>query len=262
MYANDILTEDFFQKLYVDEQKSFAEMSSHLQKKGISVSRTTLWRKAKKFITSRSLSEAKRAKMGSPDYRPLITETTNEHIDGFLLGDGHIQANVNKIKTGRASCGVLHKEFCEYLMSGFATYKPTIRPAMQSSSFYEGKRQYWRGRTRLHPDLWSQKNRWYKKLSGKWIKTVPEDVRITPLSVMVWYLGDGSISERRQIELSTYAFTQRDTDILLHLLEGCGVSAVKNSRNCLKINPKNIDGFFDFIGECPVECYRYKFPRI
>jgi len=132
------------------------------------------------------------------EYTPLMTEEVLEYLDGFLLGDG----SISNFKYGNQMLRmtVEYKEFAEYGISFFEHYGGKAVQYASATSGYETEKfkNYWTGITATHPDISEQRNRWYaknhdKKSYFKFIKKVPDDVRITPKSVMLWYLGDGSL---------------------------------------------------------------------
>jgi hypothetical protein len=185
---------------------------------------------------------------------------TIEAVDGFLLGDGNISTNeTDLIKSGRFQCGVQYREFCEYLMHPFGAYQSVVKEYPDKNMASGIK---FCGRSKFHPDLYLQYQRWYK--DGK--KQPPSDVRITPTSVMMWYLGDGSAvvdNEKHtvSVRLSTDGFEPDGVEFLAQRLKDvAGISCHRNSDNRIQVEARGISKFFDFIGRnSPVDCYAYKF---
>jgi len=246
----DILTKDFFEKHYVSQKMSYSKIRDMLFSLGYNIHISTLRKYANKFDIGRSVSEASR----SLDYdQSYLTEEIIEMVDGFLLGDGHISKN-NTV--ARLSCGLQYEEFAKYLMKGFQSYSTSVdryKDAGMSSGFQ------WQGRTRFHPDLFLQYQRWYHDSK----KQPPNDVRITAKSVMMWYLGDGSIVHGKNtvtLRLATDGFLPEKVEFLAEQLNSAGITCYRNNDNRVQINAIGVPAFFDFIGkESPVECYRYKF---
>lgn len=106
--------------------------------------------------------------------------------------------------------------------------------------------------------LYKEFNRWYPK--GK--KVVPKDLRLTPVSALHWYVGDGS-SGKHELIFSTQSFNAEDNKLLAQLLwKAMGVKAkiqaIKSLKNPQKTlyklciySQKNIDGFFDYLEGAP-----------
>lgn len=191
--------------------------------------------------------------------KSYMTEDLMEAIDGWTIGDGYISSS-NQV--ARISCGVQHKEFCDYVRTFFTPYFPTeSKLSAPSINSKPGSTGTWGFRTLSHPDLLIQHKRWYP--NGK--KIIPKDVRITPTSVLLWYLGDGTLvvdneSNTAVVRLSTDCFTIDDVNFLVSRLEEIGISCTRTSENRIRIIAEGIKPFFDFIGrKSPIECYSYKF---
>jgi hypothetical protein len=183
-----------------------------------------------------------------------------EYVDGHLLGDGGINIDKRmKSKKARATCGLEHKEFCEYLIKPFeGTVKKYKHKKMKQGFF-------WWGYSKYSAELYEQYLRWYPEQDGKRLKQVPEDVVISPTSVMMWYLGDGSVVHPKDdssimLRLSTDGFNPSGVDLLVKKLNDIGIVCHRNNDNRIQIKAKGIPAFFNFIGrKSPVKCYDYKF---
>ena len=254
----DILTTDFFTKHYVSERMSYPKLRELPLQDGYNISIGTIHKYANKLGFGRNASEAKR----NIDPNPLdwsvsyLDERTIEAIDGFQLGDGHIDGKSGieaRIKwTGE------HKEFGEYLLMPFNRYMVKL---VETNSPKSPSGKIWDGHTKSHPDLTNQHQRWYNSRK----KQPPDDVRITPLSVMLWYLGDGSVvinDEKNTImlRLSTDGFAPERVEFLSEKLREKGIDCHRNNDNRIQVEAKGIAKFFEFIGKkSPVKCYDYKF---
>lgn len=260
-----LLTREFFQKNYVEQRLSYPKIKSMLHSQGTDVSLGTLLKYARLYGLSRSRSEAKRNRVDEPvDYNvSLMTESILESVDGFLLGDGHINPNPHpQIKSARLTCGLEYEEFCRYLMGHFSDWHPTI------AGYAHGRMSkgiVWQGRTLNHPDFHQQLLRWYANEHEKWVKRVPGDVRLTPKSVLLWYLGDGSVvcdgsANTIILRLSTDGFEPACVETLAARLREKGILCHRNNDNRIYVEARGIAAFFNLIGRTsPVECYKYKF---
>jgi len=187
----------------------------------------------------------------------FINEQLIEFIDGFLLGDGSIYASEGKTHVGRLTCSLEYEEFCTYLMGFLQSYVSTVKK-YNSNNMKQGFGFF--GTSKFHPDIYKQYQRWYK--DG--IKIVPNDVRITPLSLMVWYLGDGCLDSTSKnairIRLSTDGFDKKYVKLLCSKLSELGIFCHRTAYNRIYIKSKGVPAFFNFIGrKSPVKCYDYKF---
>lgn len=190
------------------------------------------------------------------EYTPLMTEEMLEYLDGFCLGDGGVTNSGGVM----LRMNVEYKEFADYCMSFFGCYgSKTVK---YPSSIY------WTGLTACHPDLVEQRTRWYAENHTDsyftFIKKVPDDVRVTPKSVMLWYLGDGSLAcddSRLTVQLSTDGFQRADVARLcVRLSDAIGAECTHSASNRILLGKDATIKFFDFIGwQSPIQCYDYKF---
>ena len=243
---------------------SYPQIAEMLQKQGHPIVTGTVYKYAQKFGIGRNASESKRNLEENPlDHNmSYMTESTVEAVDGFLLGDGGINYDKRSlIKAARLQCSLEHQEFCNYLMGPFYRYKSSVNP-YRSSNMSSGT--VWSGRTYSHPDFYKQHQRWYPSN----IKQPPNDIRITPLSVMMWYLGDGSvvvdnIKNTIMLRLSTDGFAPERVEFLVSKLQEKGINCHRNGDNRIQVDANGIPLFFNFIGhESPIACYSYKFEKI
>jgi hypothetical protein len=256
-HYTDLLTKEFFEEHYVSKEMSFPAIRKMLLDEGKNISIFALHKYAKRLGIGRTRSEAKRQLDWTTSF---LNEDVLEALDGFLLGDGHIQ---EEKEHGRLSCGLEYEEFCLFLMGHFMSYKPLVKN-YKDDSMSKGIR--WQGQTKNHPDFYPQCKRWYTLDSkGRRVKKVPKDVRITPKSMMLWYLGDGSVvndtdSNTVVVRFATDGFVPEDNEYLVGLLNQIGVSCHRTADNRIQIKANGIPAFFKFIGEkSPVKCYQYKF---
>lgn len=262
----DILTKEFFQKYYVEERWSYQDLQKLIFRthhRHIVVS--TIHSYAKKLGFGRTRSEAKRNQDPNPlDYsQPVLSNEMIEAVDGFLLGDGGIEYSRDReTNIARFQCTLEHQEFALYLMSHWPGSQPSC---IQVNSPKSPSGKLWQAYTRFHPDFYAQLVRWYpeSKDENRRIKEPPPDIQITPKSVMMWYLGDGSCVNDKgsvQLRLSTDGFSERGVEFLAQKLQEKGIACHRNNDNRIYIEAKGIPKFFDFIGRTsPVKCYEYKF---
>lgn len=208
----------------------------------------------RRFGVGRSHSECKR----SLDWDiSFLNPEISEAIDGLVLSDASITPQ------GQVAATLKYEEFRNYCSSLFEPYKPahtTCCPNMNEIP-------YFRFCTKMHTDLKIQRERWYP--DG--IKKIPEDVKLTPLSVLLWYLGDGHIDAKwGNIFLYTNSFNAADVNRVVELLNQSGVQCkfywarsqgtYKKDYPVIYISSKNTPSFFEFVGvESPIKCYDYKF---
>jgi len=216
-------------------------------------------------IPVRSKSESVGMAVSTLDYSvSLETDDMIEWIDGFNLGDGYISYHSSKDclwRGARYVIGTVEKEWCEYAMSKFLPYRVS-NPKQYGKISDRSPRLSWSSTTLTHPDIIKQAQRWYP--NGK--KRVPKDIRITPISLLLWYLGDGSITKSGisyTIRFATCAFDPNDIEnILMPKMKQFGLDVWRDQcgKNDIKMATKSTNRFFDIIGrKSPISCYNYKF---
>jgi len=131
-----------------------------------------------------------------------VDERFYEFVDGLLLGDGSIIGS----KNSRHNCAlsitqtVRHSDFIEFSAEILERYNIKFR--IDTS---EKRKIKIRGKVATQNEaLWlrtvrcrvftEERRRWYP--NG--VKRIPKDVRISPFSVALWYMGDGSCAEDKR----------------------------------------------------------------
>ena len=254
-------------KYYAEEKLSTTQISSKSEEIfGFKISPSSIYNTLiKNKIDVRSKSESVGAGKSFLNYScSYETEEIIEWVDGFNLGDGYMSVNKKKkdMWTGsRYMMGSVEKEWCEYAMSGLSVYLPS-EPKQYGKIREKAPRLTWTSRTSTHPEIFKQAKRWYPEGTKK----VPEDVRITPTSILLWYLGDGcnvrlGISNR--IRFATCSFDPDDIDNILvpKLMKyGLEVWRDKSKKNDIVMSSRSVNRFFEIIGKkSPISCYNYKF---
>lgn len=266
--TRNVVTQEFMSSHYCYKKMGLPAIQKELEKRGIKVSVGFLSNRLDEFnIKRRSSSESRRIVSNSPDWEKcFLTEHIIGWIDGFLIGDGSAVVNHDK-QISKLRCGVLYKEFCEYMMSGLIDYKisgpkHSCHVSESSAAFGSNVKGVFSSGTRFHPDIYKVASRWYRKeIHGK---QVPDDVRINATSVMLWYLGDGTVINKDNtcvVRLSTDSFSKEQIeDILIPKLKYYDIDCTRTEENRIRVTAKGLSGFFNLIGRTsPVKCYQYKF---
>jgi hypothetical protein len=111
-------------------------------------------------------------------------------------------------------------------------------------------------------------NQWYPE--GK--KIIPKDLVLSPSVVKYWFYGDGCTSWTKnrftavQLTLCTDSFTYEECLFLQNLFRDIDIEVrifnLRTNQYRLSIqNVKNINNFFDYIGECNIKSFQYKWKR-
>ncbi len=258
---------DILKCCYLDKKMSTTQISKNsFNLFGFTISSSSIYNTLLKYnISIRSKSESIGRGMSFLDYDSSFeSESMIEWIDGFNLGDGYISfsnTKYHKWQGSRYVIGTVEKEWCEYAISGLKIYSLS-EPKQYGKIRDKAPRLSWSSRTLTHPDIVKQAERWYP--NGK--KKVPIDVRITPTSLLLWYLGDGSITKSGisyTVRFATCSFEPEDIDnILIPKMEALGLEVWRDKcgKNDIKMSTKSTNRFFDIIGhKSPIACYNYKF---
>ena len=189
----------------------------------------------------------------------MLSRKAREWLDGELLGDG----SISKPKFRYAACFTYGSKYLEYVQYVASTLKDFgigqtgkineyVRKDGSGSGFFYKSNTY--------AELLPFRARWYSNDK----KIVPRDIKLTPITCRQWYIGDGSlvkprVSKRSYIVLCTDSFPVEDVQWLVERLADIGLLATRTpSKNRIQISGYSTLDFLNYIGECPVECYLYK----
>ena len=258
---------DILKVAYVDRKMSTVDIEKESVKLfGQYISRGTIYKYlVKNNISARSKSASISRAMSTLDIdKSFETEYTIEWIDGLMLGDGHINFKKgSNYQCSRIRIGTSSKQWSEYAMKYLYLYDPS-EPSVYQKIDKKHPNSIWDSETKAHPDFINQARRWYCGENES--KVIPKDVRITPTSVMLWYLGDGSFTKHgcnsSHLRLATCSFSRMDIEKhLLSKLSNYGIDGyVDKYKNDIFIRSYSIRNFFDFIGwESPFSDYDHKF---
>jgi hypothetical protein len=191
-----------------------------------------------------------------------ISKDLAEIIDGTLLSDAGLETtSINPRFYFKQSWK--YSEYVRLIASKFGL-ESKIR-------FVHGKTCLdCRFKTISSPDLLPYYNKWY--IDG--IKVIPKDLEITRSMLLHEYLGDGYIrkeqskngeKEYQHAVLCTDCFAESDLELFIQKLKEVGIESYikhhkynprKHPRVCIR--RRSMDKFFEYIGECPVKCFEYK----
>lgn len=180
-----------------------------------------------------------------------LSETALEFLDGYLLGDGHLE---------RSSCAarIAHttssKALLMWLVNKIESYGIMCPTGITSAEYMRKGNPFtsYRAKSLSYGELKEVAGRFYP--NGQ--RAIPRDLRITPFSMLVEYLGDGEMWNQKrssaQIQLCTDSSPEEDVRWLAEQLQERGFSAkYYASRNRVRINSCSVADFLDYIGPCP-----------
>ncbi len=185
----------------------------------------------------------------------MFDQTRSNVLDGLLISDAYVPRNQNLLYFGQCAD---HREYVVYVAGLLGYPAERVRDRIRQPDKRTGK-QYRCSelRTLSHPEYATLRQRWYR--DGR--KVVPGDLRVSAEFVLHWFLCDGSCSTSRsggQLVLCTDSFTREEVEFLQSLLVQVGIESRFLASKRIRVRQKSIDRFYDYVGECPVECLAYK----
>lgn len=184
-----------------------------------------------------------------------LTEYQLEVIYGCLLSDGCITKTKRAKNYYFTHCSI-HEIYSDFLMKEI---KIPLHKSSKKENFQsiEGRwffcKKSFAIRSPNSPTFTKLRAIWYKKR-----KIIPKNIEITPVVLLHWYLGDGTLKTNAGIILCTDAFFKNDNKLLIQKLNNLGFCASLNSRNRIFIPNKRVLEFLKYIGPPPVKCFAYK----
>jgi len=195
-----------------------------------------------------------------------LSEEAIGWINGELLGDGCLTTTSKKDNLPSENLSALfrysskYEEYINYISDTLKSFG--IEQAGKTIKYYNKKQKNYcyKYNSRSYKELMYIYKQWYPK--GK--KIIPKNIRLTSLTCRQWYIGDGSLIQRKQrtikpyIILCTCGFLIEDVKWLIKELNNLGFKATKYSQNSIYISAYFIKKFLNYIKDCPVNCYQYK----
>lgn len=182
-----------------------------------------------------------------------ISDNSLEWIEGLILGDGSLR---RESKNG----GVKYRhtdsfeEYIEWLSSKFEQFDFGIT----STREIKGKYKRFQFETNSVRDLIPLYEQWYSNDK----KEIPTDFKISPIKILFWYLGDGSLVTKGNgdhIIISSYSM-RRGLENITDQLEENNITSSVNKKG-IRIWKDSIKNFLKYIKGTNIEvpgCYQYK----
>lgn len=188
-----------------------------------------------------------------------LSQEAIEWINGELLGDMSLQSR----STHSAQFGYSSKylEYINYISNTLESFgiKRTGRITKRIDKKYNS--QSWSYQSLCYPGLLLIRKKWYPDNK----KIVPKDIRLTPITLRQHYIGDGCLLYPKRgkpyIILSTNNYSISDIEWLRVQLINLGIRTTRQKAikgNTIYVSPYSTKDFLKYIGDCPVECYKYK----
>ncbi len=181
-----------------------------------------------------------------------------ELLDGLLLGDGCVA--IRRGRNSRFQYYGIHSDLVRLVHKqlDFPGRCPYQRVNPDSAG---GMHHIWGFYTSGNP-VWNDlRIRWYPE----GVKVVPNDLNLSVVALLFWYLGDGGLSNsvNSRVSLSTHQFKHADVDFLIYLLKSnwgltSAVAYSDRGKPRLYLNHPDSESFLKIVGPPPVHTLRYK----
>lgn len=209
-------------------------------------------------------------------------------ITGVMLGDGYMYSSSN---TGKHSArfeieqAFHHKEWIEQLklLLGLEN-RPTESRYKQATNGKKGNKtlcyRFYKTNKSFLP-IWKnfylpkkdyiEKYGYFSKQNIRQAKTIPTDIKLTPLVLYHWYVGDGTLKGKRPV-YCTLGFPKTELEKLIPKFKKLGIEAELKFTNIdqytegmngyqIFIAADSADKFFKLIGPCTTPGFEHKWRK-
>jgi len=188
-----------------------------------------------------------------------LSDEFMEHLVGMLLGDGYF-SNRNKSKH---SCQFIMTNVNPsyiYELSKLLTYENidhTVKIKDKAGGF-PGSRKSSSLYTKFYKTFAELESKWYEQRSdGTHFKVIPNDLKLTPISLLQWYIGDGYLVNLKGVPQRVQFCTDRYSNDEIVFLQECfkrdlGLDVqIDRHRRRLRIPKRMLNDFFEILPRCP-----------
>jgi hypothetical protein len=195
-----------------------------------------------------------------------LTARQLEVLDGAMLGDGCLLKHKNGINP-QLSYMSKSEQHVRFVGKFFEEYysRSGIRENTRFDSRTNKIYKRFGFKTLCDCGFVDEYERWY--VNGK--KHIPEDLVLTPLMCLIWYIGDGCLCNNQKTQyiiLSTNCFDKSEQErILIPQLSQFDAKLIKaaigsdgNQQYQIYIPRRKEKAFLEYIGPCPFSDYAYK----
>ena len=194
------------------------------------------------------------------------SDVQNQVILGTILGDGSLEFNGYQGTRLQIKQSVEHKDYVLWLYE-------VLKDLCRSGPREKSDTKQWYFSTRGLKEFTSLRNLFYQEKR----KVIPQNIErllVSPLSLAVWFMDDGSLDFRPKdhcsFMLHTDSFSKEDTLVLAEVLrKNFGVDArvyTLLSRETrypkIYIGSKGRQRFLELVKPYILSCFRYKLPPV
>lgn len=203
-----------------------------------------------------------------PRCQPVVGEFRS-YLDGLLLSDGFVSEPRGPGGGSYYQQSCVEKEWLEKIVEDFRNWdvEGWVLPEKRKDI---SKTTGWILRTKTYPELIEARRRWYP--DG--FKRLPFDLTVaSPVLLKNWLYGDGTLLRQTTLRLCTDSFSEREVCLLIEQLNSfLGVKFEKtymglSKKGCKKFRPSlcmsgGLDIFYQYLGECELNCFLYKWRKL
>lgn len=190
-----------------------------------------------------------------------FTQRQKEIALGSLLGDAHLRPSGKSFSLSFTH-GEKQKDYLKWKLSEFDNFV-TTKEFYKNETQFHGNAPTYSFSTITHPYLLELHSLCYpdgiKRVSWEWLDL------LSPLSLAVWYLDDGSINQKYgTIVLCTNCFSEDENNIFIDYFQSrYGIDVKKEARRngqfVLRINASQAKQFLNLFSHHIPDCMSYKF---
>lgn len=197
----------------------------------------------------------------------ILTSRQREIIIGNILGDGgvYFPKGGNNAYYYVKQCKE-HKEYVHWLFDELKSICPSaVKERKDNKQLYFYSSPF--------PELTVLKYLFYSDEGKKIVPTNIKDLLISPLSLAVWFMDDGTLDYRLKdhcaFHLCTNCFTREEGNLLVDVLKkNFGIIASVHYTLCrgkrhtrVYIGAKGRDQFIKLVSPYVLDCFKYKLPE-
>jgi hypothetical protein len=196
-----------------------------------------------------------------------LNDIQYEILNGALLGDGCIpfvkngNSYFSYVSSIKNHVLYISQYFLDITTNRYRTGScESVRYDIRTNKMYSTSTF----RTKSDTIFTTIRNSWY---DSKNVKVIPKKIILTPLTCLIWYIGDGCLNQdyinngTNSLKLATYCFDDNEIkEILLPQLSifDARIAYNENNKPYILIPRCKIDSFFNYIGNCPINEYKHK----
>jgi len=179
--------------------------------------------------------------------------TVSEFIYGTLLGDGHLEklAHGSRYKQVHSYNQNAYVDFKYNIVKDFVTAPPKI---MKNCGHGNSSYCFNTVSNTLFDDIYSLTYINKRKcVTREWLD------KLTPFSLAVWYMDDGSLSHNRRVTLATCSFSGDEVDLILDYFKSkYGIEFTYEHNGIISCNTANSKRFLDLVSSYVIPSMKYK----